>query len=130
MNPFNLCLKEKVKLRQHPDRLKLVEGWRYQDFIVHQWNDGELFDPWRVSHLPTGMLLARFSKDENACEAMIEIAKLRNDWAIIRQGDLTIETRDKCKSIIEKYKGEFANGRRDGTQMRYDLNGYATALSD
>ena len=124
MTPFDLCTKEKVSLRQYPDYLKSTEGWRYQEFAVYQWNDDDLFDPWQLSHLPTGMLLARFSGLENACEAMLEIAKLRNDWAIIRQEDLTIKTRDKCLVIIKKYNGELTSGRCDDTQMRYDLNGY------
>ena len=126
----DLCQEEIIELRDSPNRLRKLSGLRYQEFSVHKWNHDELFEPWRLSHLPTGTLLAKFSKKEDACAAMIEIAKLRNDWAILREGDVGQELKQKCLLIVVRHCGEISHGHNGHWSMRYDLNGYSGTLTD
>lgn len=64
---------------------------------------------------------------EDARAAMIEIARLRNDWAVMVAGDFSAECRDKCVEIAERFGGHVARAR-DKQPRAPTFNGYRPDL--
>lgn len=111
-----------VSLR-FPHGVQMVQGWRYQEFAVHKAIKG-----WRLSHLPSGLAVATaFASLGVACDCMIEIAKLRNDWAIMVGSDF-LPLRDKVAAIVHRYKGSMPYENNEPTAgpdlMHPHLNRY------
>jgi hypothetical protein len=125
MRAIDLCQTESVTVAERTRRgwkPRIVAGHRYQEFAVHQWGR-DMFDDWRISHLPSGCLIgAGFSTVDQAAEAMVEIAKLRNDWAVFQEADATLKLRNQVAKILERHKGELRAGRKE-IQFPH-LNGY------
>lgn len=120
MNPIDLCTYETIEIACWSGNRK-VPAHRYQEFGVHRL-DGNLFEPWRISHLPSGQLVAvGFENVDAAVAAMIEIAKLRNDWAVIEKEDLNFDLKDKCDAIMRKHGGKVTGGN---SPYKIALNGY------
>lgn len=124
MRALDLCQQETVEVAENTRRgwkPRKVSGYRYQEFAVHQWGT-DLLEDWRISHLPTGLMLGRgFSEPESAAEAMVKIAKLRNDWAVFAEGDATRELGLRCREIVEEHQGQLKGGKRKAWPS---LNGY------
>lgn len=127
MNPFAFCQPKQVEIRGEGVPTRAVSAWCFRDFALYQGSGIIPLDAWRVSHLPTGLLLARFPDQESACAAMIEVAELRNDWAIARAGDLSAEMVKRCEEIIARHRGALPVVSRLAYEVRYDLNGYGNA---
>jgi hypothetical protein len=99
---------------------------RYQEFAVHRWDVTDMFDRWRVTHLPSGHMVSRnFPNIDQAAEAAVAIARLRNDWAVIQEADLTPELRDKVREITARFGGEIVEHERPS--IRSERNGYGAA---
>lgn len=108
--------------------LMRVPAHRYQDFATHRMMTDypNLFRQyWTISHLPTGRACAgRFTSIELAADAMIEIARLRNDWAVMRDQDFTNDLRDKCDVIAKRYVGSVGS-KPDNKGREPTFNGYS-----
>jgi hypothetical protein len=85
---------------------------------------------WTISHVPSGQSTAlAFATAEAACAAMIEIALLRNGWAVMTREEFQPLYR-AFLAIAARHGGDAlpihpaatALARRD---FRCDLNGYA-----
>lgn len=110
---------------------RVFTGWRYHDFAIHApiCGPGE----WTLTHLPSGMSLGsqmcRFSAVEDAAEAMVEIAALRNDWTTIPDGDRPA-LRDRIREIGARHSGVsyvpegrvIAQARAMRGSERWDMN--------
>lgn len=68
-----------------------VKAWRHGDWAVHR----QIAEPmlWCITFVPLGRTLplvwASFDGCGRAVGAMVEIARLRNDWSRVTQADLT-----------------------------------------
>jgi len=115
-------------IHKRPPLVRRRPAHRFGDFAVHRGDSADLFNgDWRISHLPTGRVLAdEFRTFERAVDAMIEVARLRNDWSIIGDQECTDELRDKCREIVRKYGGHVGS-RQDDLPRRPAFNGYSGA---
>jgi hypothetical protein len=105
-----------------PPFMRRRPAHRFGDFAVHR-PDGFFNDGWRITHLPTGRFLADgFSTFERAIGAMIEVARLRNDWAIVE--DFSERIRDRCNEIVASYGGHVGK-RQDSLPRRPAFNSYS-----
>jgi hypothetical protein len=122
------CEAREIEIRTgNRDLPRRVHAWCFGDFAIHKWTDGNPSEGWRLTHLPTGLLVAvgHWSRDE-AIEAMIEVARLRNDWAVIKDEDLTDGLADQVSSICRNYNGFLTGGNRE---YRLGWNGYGAIAS-
>lgn len=82
-----------------------IWAWRYGDWAAHSCID----DPGRfvLTLLPIGLCLppdwCSFADIRRAVSAMIEIARLRNDWARILQIDFTPELKTRIEAIAKRH---------------------------
>jgi hypothetical protein len=61
---------------------------------------------WSITHLPSGLRLPwSFWNIEDATEAMSEIIRLKNSWAVFEPSDITDELKESIKSIVDKFGG-------------------------
>lgn len=133
---LDFCTIETVEIavgnHRHP-RVERVTAHRYLDFAIHRSITGDLFrERWCITHLPTGLRCADgFSRIEAACEAMIEIARLRNDWSCITEDDVSRDLTLKVKEIITKHdpRARLGDGRKGEAFAIKNLNGYAEQQS-
>lgn len=132
MNPLELCAVETVEIAIFGDRgatkTLRVTAHRYLDFAAHKQFGANLFNQkWAIVHLPSGLRAAKdFQSIELAAAAMVEIARLRNDWSCIEEDDAGRETAAKVREIIRRIdpRADVGNGR-NGTPLRLAMNGYA-----
>jgi hypothetical protein len=105
-----------------------VTAWRRGDWAVHRLVNR---DGWTISHVPSGQSTAlAFGAADQACAAMIEIARLRDDWAVMRREEFQ-PLYPTFVAIAARHGGAAlpihplaaALARRD---FRPNLNGYAT----
>lgn len=110
--------------------VRRVPAHRFGDFAVHRGEAADLFrEEWRITHLPTGRCVAdEFRTFERAVDAMIEIARLRNDWAVIDDEGCTEELKQKVVDVVRKYGGH-VGGRQDDLPRRPEFNGYRPEAS-
>src|SRR6218665_2579169 len=84
---------------------KTIPGVKYQDWAAHRSVDCP--DLYFITLLPLGLCLppdfASFHNLEQAITAMVDIAKLRNDWHIADQDVFTIQLRNRIKHICERH---------------------------
>lgn len=122
MSAIELCISEPVEIKLWSGT-ETVHGHRYQEFAVHRLASEGMFDPWRISHLPSGHVAGKeFPTLEQAAAAMIEIAKLRNDWAVVQQDDLSARLRAQVIEVVERHGGFVPVGPRP---YKVGLNGYS-----
>lgn len=115
-----------------------VEAYTYGDWGTYQ--HGAIPGAWSLVLLPLGLCLppdwSTFRTAEQARAAMVEIARLKNSWHLVRQEDLTKEIGEKMKAICqrrgsiperESYScaAEKADEPRIGMSRPRRLNGYA-----
>jgi hypothetical protein len=129
---IKLTTVETIEVCRTDGTLQKVTGHRYQDFAAHRRLDEQtdmFASRWTVTHLPTARSVARdFSTVERAADAMIEFARLRNDWAVIDDEAITSELRDKCREIAARHGGRV--GIRDDKFSRESVfNGYSTVTN-
>jgi hypothetical protein len=124
VNNIDLLSQQTIEtIHDIPPLMRRRPAHRFGDFAVHR-PDGFFNDGWRITHLPTGRYLADgFSTFERAIGAMIEVARLRNDWAV--DGWLSDGIRDKCNEIVASYGGHVGM-RKDELYRRPAFNGYAS----
>lgn len=109
MSSLDFCVKEDVEVTRLQGRGRLKGAYRYGLLAVHKSINERR--GWTITHLPTGLCMTTttglFPTAEAAASAMIEIAKLRNDW--LHLGDEPMpELRDAVRAI-----GQEHGGRRD-----------------
>lgn len=128
---LSLLSQETVEIqRRKPPLVRRVPAHRYGDFAVHRNESMDLFkQDWAITHLPTGRLLAdNFRTFERAAAAMIDVARIRNDWAIVGDEECTDELRDRCREIVGRYGG-YVGHRQDSLPRRPAFNGYQSEHS-
>jgi hypothetical protein len=127
MSAIERCERETIEICTYGNPVK-KPGWRWQDFAVH----AALAQPgqWAVCHLPSGCAIARgFPSAEIACEAMLEIALLRNDWNIIWKDDVKQELFDRVEAIAKKYSASVGRDKPEGKWQRR-FNNYSATMAD
>lgn len=86
----------------------VVDAWCLGDWAAH-WQIDEP-DRWCLTLMPIGMSLpfvwASFPTFRRAVKAMRDIARMRNDWHLVRQADLTKELGDRLKAICLRHGAE------------------------
>jgi hypothetical protein len=134
MDVLSLCTVESIEIAIAETRdgvkARRVTAHRYLDWAVHRVDTADLFKSrWCLTHLPSGRRGADdFSSLEGAVGAMVEIARLRNDWFCIEDGATTAEVGRKVEEIIKRHdpRARLANGRKGGA-IKNVLNGYSGA---
>ena len=89
MSALDLCTRETIVVATH-DGPDTIPSWRYRDLACHNGLGGEA-GRWVITHLPSGLAftqLGSFERIEDAAEALVEVALLRNDWPHIERDDL------------------------------------------
>jgi hypothetical protein len=115
-----------------------VEAHCFGDWAVHRHID----DPalWVITLLPLGMNLppdwCSFLSEEQAVGAMVDIARLKNSWAVVTQADLSLAMKAQMQEIAAKHgaaEGPLgmaakADHNRFGRRIDVRPNGYGAAL--
>lgn len=115
-----------------------IDAQCFGDFAVHQHID--VPGLYVITLLPLGLNLppdwCSFRSEEPAVAAMIDMARLRNDWSVITQADLTLALKAKLQAIAAKHgaiEGPIgiavkADHNRLGRKVETRPNGYGAAL--
>jgi hypothetical protein len=84
MSALEQCELETLEMRTLSGARR-VTAWRRGDWAVHRLINR---DGWTISHVPSGQSTAlAFATAEAACAAMIEVTRLRNDWAVMTRDE-------------------------------------------
>lgn len=115
-----------------------VEAQCFGEWAVHQHVDApHLFV---ITLLPLGLNLppdwCSFPSEQQAVAAMIDIARLRNSWAVVTQADFTAELKQQLLEIAKRHgaiEGPLgiaakADHNRLGQRLSVRPNGYGAAL--
>lgn len=125
--PLRLMIAQTVQIARRGGTLSEVAAHRYQEFAVHRplLHEPDMFRVrWVITHLPTARQVAcEFKSLDAAAEAAVEIAKLRNDWAIVSDQDLTPELKQQVSEIVNRLGG-LIRSRDDDQARRPEFNGY------
>lgn len=122
--------------------VKPLEGWRWRDFAARRCPEYPQY--WMIQQLPVGTPLAidwcAFTDFDDAVAAMKEMQRLRNDWHVIRQADMTKALEAQLHAIAKRHNAVGVEthgivgvaGRVDRDKynrvMRRRLNGYGEVL--
>jgi hypothetical protein len=120
------------------DHIRKIDAIVYGDWAAHRHLD--VPDLFVLTLLPVGRKMppewCSFRTEQQACDAMVEIARLKNSWSVVTQSDLTIELRDQMMAIAASHgavEGPLAQGAlldhsRLGLHLKRRPNGYGPAL--
>jgi hypothetical protein len=124
MKAIDRCVEEVIEVEHRSGRLH-VSAYRLGDFAVHEIETGDfLRQRFAVTHLPTARCIARgFVTLERAADAMERVGRLRNDWAIITDEELTDELRRAVDETVRPFGGS-VGANRDPAPTKNWFNGY------
>jgi hypothetical protein len=131
MSNVDLLTQETIEtVHRRAPKIRKRAAHRFGDFAVHRGEEADLLKgDWTITHLPTGRALAsEFRTFERAVDAMVEVARLRNDWAVISDEDIDDDLKIKCRDIISKFGG-YIGQRKDDMPREPAFNGYAALSS-
>lgn len=125
MKAIEQCYTEVITLTSGGATIR-VGAYRYQDFAVHSTKTGQ----WLLAHLPSGLSISgwSFKNKDQAAEAMLEIALLRNRWTDIPPGEI-----EKLKTAVDAICERLGaiKQERQGTPLpKNSLNGYIEPTFD
>lgn len=134
MSALDLCTRETVDIATEFGS-RPIPAWRYSDLACHEGVGAER-GRWCITHLPTGQSfnsLGNFLNVDDACQAMLAVSRISNNWSAIAQEDLPrigIEARRifaengavKCKATDIARLRKIANRQFDKR-----INGYTNA---
>jgi hypothetical protein len=98
------CETRRVQLQVATGGIEEVDGYVYNSLAAHpsierDVRTGKRKKVWDVSHLPTGLCVsADYVSLAQACEAMVEIFYLRNDWHQFTKAEAN---RELAKQIVD-----------------------------
>lgn len=120
-NLFDLCEWCEVELAVVGGTSRVC-AWRFGDLAAHRALGS---DKWEITHLPSGLCfgsLGQFRAADHALPCMIEIARLRNTWRHIDEGDV-LAMRDQLAEIYKRH-GALPSCPRKALPYNYrtDLN--------
>lgn len=119
-------------------RRSKIEGYVYGEFAAHRHVDTD--ELWVITLLPLGLNLppdwCSFKTLERACDAMIEISRLKNSWAVATQEDFTLELKAQLIGIAQRHGAVegplgmqvLADRDRFGRVIEQRPNGYQAPL--
>jgi hypothetical protein len=106
-----------------------VDGLVYNSLAAHPSlnyvaGKGRRTKVWDISHLPTGLCVSvDYSSVEMACEAMVEIFYLRNDWHQFTKTEANRELAQQIIAIARRHHGQVQADNNEG-KWGHRLNGY------
>jgi hypothetical protein len=132
-SPLALCTRDDITVRGHRGPLRVEGAARFLDFACHH-DAAQRHVGWKITHLPTGCAIASaFPSEEAAAGCMIEIMRLRNDWAVIDEHTLTKDlVAEMCRLILRFQGVSEMYPERDANKLRsviaQSMNGYDSEM--
>lgn len=127
MNAIEHCVEEQIEVLRGSSTVRKL-ALTYSDFAVIIAEERQ----YAIVHVPSGQVMAvedwgGFFNQKDACEAMVEIAGLKNTWAFMTDEDW-VEVADQIKAAVKKHGGGRPLVAREVEEAKpNDKNGYDEA---